>query len=59
MPVSFYFFQVVFLGMMLSSTFWGNLSDRYGRKQVSRVQDLRFSQQCCWRLKSSWMSQCS
>ncbi|XP_049942371.1 synaptic vesicle 2-related protein [Schistocerca serialis cubense] len=23
---------VVFLGMMLSSTFWGNLSDRYGRK---------------------------
>ncbi|XP_069695518.1 synaptic vesicle 2-related protein [Periplaneta americana] len=25
---------VVFLGMMLSSTFWGNLSDRYGRKQA-------------------------
>ncbi|PSN40657.1 hypothetical protein C0J52_15745 [Blattella germanica] len=24
---------IVFLGMMLSSTFWGNLSDRYGRKQ--------------------------
>ncbi|KAJ9579863.1 hypothetical protein L9F63_004465, partial [Diploptera punctata] len=23
---------IVFLGMMLSSTFWGNLSDRYGRK---------------------------
>ncbi|XP_070490620.1 synaptic vesicle 2-related protein [Chironomus tepperi] len=23
---------VVFLGMMLSSTFWGSLSDRYGRK---------------------------
>ncbi|XP_058067335.1 synaptic vesicle 2-related protein [Anopheles bellator] len=23
---------VVFLGMMLSSTFWGHLSDRYGRK---------------------------
>ncbi|EEB12522.1 sugar transporter, putative [Pediculus humanus corporis] len=23
---------VVFLGMMLSSTFWGNLSDKYGRK---------------------------
>ncbi|CAH0714415.1 unnamed protein product, partial [Brenthis ino] len=23
---------VVFMGMMLSSTFWGNLSDRYGRK---------------------------
>ncbi|XP_063534120.1 synaptic vesicle 2-related protein [Cydia strobilella] len=23
---------VVFLGMMLSSTFWGNISDRYGRK---------------------------
>lgn len=23
---------VVFLGMMLSSTFWGQLSDRYGRK---------------------------
>lgn len=26
---------VVFLGMMLSSTFWGQLSDRYGRKPVS------------------------
>lgn len=26
---------VVFLGMMLSSTFWGNLSDRYGRKHVN------------------------
>uniref|UniRef100_A0A182JWA3 Major facilitator superfamily (MFS) profile domain-containing protein n=1 Tax=Anopheles christyi TaxID=43041 RepID=A0A182JWA3_9DIPT len=26
---------VVFLGMMLSSTFWGHLSDRYGRKPVS------------------------
>lgn len=25
---------VVFLGMMLSSTFWGNLSDRYGRKSA-------------------------
>ncbi|KAG7208753.1 hypothetical protein KM043_014948 [Ampulex compressa] len=25
---------VVFLGMMLSSTFWSNLSDRYGRKQA-------------------------
>ncbi|KYQ59877.1 Synaptic vesicle 2-related protein [Trachymyrmex zeteki] len=25
---------VVFLGMMLSSTFWNNLSDRYGRKQA-------------------------
>lgn len=25
---------VVFLGMMLSSTFWGHLSDRYGRKQA-------------------------
>ncbi|XP_044264934.1 synaptic vesicle 2-related protein isoform X1 [Tribolium madens] len=25
---------VVFLGMMLSSTFWGNLSDRYGRKHA-------------------------
>lgn len=24
----------VFLGMMLSSTFWGQLSDRYGRKPV-------------------------
>lgn len=23
---------IVFLGMMLSSTFWGNISDRYGRK---------------------------
>lgn len=28
---------VVFLGMMLSSTFWGKLSDRYGRKPVRRV----------------------
>lgn len=26
---------VVFLGMMLSSTFWGSLSDKYGRKPVS------------------------
>ncbi|CAH3960832.1 unnamed protein product [Pieris brassicae] len=26
---------VVFMGMMLSSTFWGNISDRYGRKTVS------------------------
>lgn len=25
---------IVFLGMMLSSTFWGNLSDRYGRKHA-------------------------
>lgn len=25
---------VVFLGMMVSSTFWGNLSDRYGRKHA-------------------------
>lgn len=25
---------VVFMGMMLSSTFWGHLSDRYGRKPV-------------------------
>lgn len=25
---------VVFLGMMLSSTFWGSLSDKYGRKPV-------------------------
>ncbi|XP_012225454.1 synaptic vesicle 2-related protein isoform X1 [Linepithema humile] len=25
---------VVFLGMMLSSTFWNNLSERYGRKQA-------------------------
>lgn len=26
---------IVFLGMMLSSTFWGQLSDRYGRKPVT------------------------
>ncbi|ENN74628.1 hypothetical protein YQE_08748, partial [Dendroctonus ponderosae] len=26
---------IVFLGMMLSSTFWGNLSDRYGRKHAT------------------------
>lgn len=25
---------IVFLGMMMSSTFWGQLSDRYGRKPV-------------------------
>ncbi|KAE8747251.1 hypothetical protein FOCC_FOCC006043 [Frankliniella occidentalis] len=25
---------IVFLGMMLSSTFWGNVSDRYGRKKA-------------------------
>ncbi|KAL1129933.1 hypothetical protein AAG570_012877 [Ranatra chinensis] len=25
---------IVFLGMMLSSTFWGHVSDRYGRKQA-------------------------
>ncbi|XP_054280439.1 synaptic vesicle 2-related protein [Macrosteles quadrilineatus] len=25
---------VVFLGMMVSSTFWGHISDRYGRKQA-------------------------
>lgn len=25
---------VVFLGMMMSSTFWGHVSDRYGRKQA-------------------------
>lgn len=29
---------VVFLGMMLSSTFWGSLSDKYGRKPVSRFK---------------------
>ncbi|CAH1111271.1 unnamed protein product [Psylliodes chrysocephalus] len=28
---------VVFLGMMLSSTFWGNLSDRYGRKHALKL----------------------
>lgn len=28
---------VVFLGMMLSSTFWGHLSDRYGRKPVINI----------------------
>lgn len=26
---------IVFLGMMLSSTFWGSLSDKYGRKPVN------------------------
>lgn len=29
---------VVFLGMMLSSTFWGSLSDKYGRKPVSSLK---------------------
>lgn len=36
---------IVFLGMMLSSTFWGQLSDRYGRKPVGSfgtVFDVRF-----------------
>ncbi|XP_046387195.1 synaptic vesicle 2-related protein [Ischnura elegans] len=28
---------VVFLGMMLSSTFWGNISDKYGRKQALTI----------------------
>lgn len=28
---------IVFLGMMLSSTFWGQLSDRYGRKPVTHL----------------------
>lgn len=26
---------IVFLGMMISPTFWSQLSDRYGRKSVS------------------------
>lgn len=33
---------VVFLGMMLSSTFWGQLSDRYGRKPVCQIYVLNF-----------------
>jgi MFS family permease len=28
---------IVFLGMMLSSTFWGSLSDKYGRKPVKEI----------------------
>lgn len=33
---------VVFLGMMLSSTFWGSLSDKYGRKPVKgRILSLK------------------
>lgn len=31
---------VVFLGMMLSSTFWGSLSDKYGRKPVRMLRSL-------------------
>lgn len=29
--------QVVFIGMMLSSSLWGNISDKYGRKVVCLV----------------------
>lgn len=29
------FLQAVFIGMMISSSLWGNISDRYGRKTVS------------------------
>lgn len=27
-------FQAVFIGMMISSSLWGNISDKYGRKTV-------------------------
>lgn len=27
--------QAVFIGMMISSSLWGNISDKYGRKTVS------------------------
>ena len=30
--------QVVFVGMMFGSSFWGWLADRYGRKTVSIMQ---------------------
>ena len=30
-------FQMVFAGMMCSSSIWGSISDKYGRKAVSYV----------------------
>lgn len=38
---------VVFLGMMLSSTFWGSLSDRYGRKPVKIYHVLHAQNSFC------------
>lgn len=34
---------IVFLGMMMSSTFWGQLSDRCGRKPVN----FQINRKCC------------
>lgn len=39
---------IVFLGMMLSSTFWGSLSDKYGRKPVSRDFNLKHARAINW-----------
>lgn len=36
-------FQVVFLSMMLSSIFWNNLSERYGRKNSLSLCSLLLS----------------
>lgn len=33
--LSFFLIQAVFIGMMISSSLWGNISDKYGRKTVS------------------------
>lgn len=33
---------IVFSGMMLSSTFWGNICDRFGRKMVSFLSSFFF-----------------
>ena len=32
-----YLFQMVFAGMMFSSSIWGSICDKYGRKSVSIV----------------------
>ena len=33
-------FQMVFAGMMCSSSIWGSISDKYGRKFVSLCKEL-------------------
>ena len=38
-----YFFQMVFAGMMFSSSIWGSICDKYGRKSVSILSLYIFS----------------